>query len=694
MERLALVAVVVLAVGIWVHPSLTGRGKPVVPEARAAAPSDPSPAKFKTIRGQPGFWRAAQTDDGVWWFFSPTDQCEFLNMVTTVQPYQEARDPNGIQFISKDWDGGVGTGGNIDAWAKRTLDRVRELGFKGLGAWSNSAFHNYDVPMTRDLNIWTWMKADQKRFYTPTWQATAERAVREQVIPLRDNRNLIGYFIDNEIDWGDGFSGPSHYFNHLPADDPNRVEVVKVMQSIWPTIQEFNAAWNVQLTDWSELQTWETIPHSEVYSRLYSAWLAHLAGDYFRTTCALIRKHDPNHLILGVRFRGYALREVVRASREHTDVQSINYYVGDGRLDAEMFRMMHEESGQPIMVTEYSFHALDGRSGNRNTVGFSAQVPDQQARADGYRQITQRMARVPYVIGADWFQWMDEPPGGRTNDGEDVNFGIVDVDDKSYELLAQAVRETAPQLNSLHAAAAIDDQHDVWRESFADKPVARAPFLSNPIKLNGDLSDWPDNALMPGIRHSQTIGVNRSELPVPNVLVGWREDGLYFGFEVFDRDIQGAPPKGWWWTRDHVEFWLSTRPPEPDQDGYNLYSHQFFFTPIDWPGDDGLLGQVGQWHRSGDALEDHRIPHTDMKNAVRIFPDRYVVEIFIPKDSLHGFDPAQHSRLAFNIHIRNFQQATDYFWSAPKEVMTQLRPGTWGTLMLDPATGSNLASGR
>jgi len=289
------------------------------------------------------------------------------------------------------------------------------------------------------------------------------------------------------------------------------------------------------------------------------------------------------------------------------------------------------------------------------------------------------------VIGADWFQWHDEPPSGRSHDGEDVNFGIVDVDDEPYDALAAAVRETGPVLNSLHAGSAGDERRDVWRESFETKPTARVPMLERPIRLNGELSDWPAAAQLQGMRHAQTIGLERSKVPMPRIFVGWRPEGVYLGFEVFDNDIQGAPPKGWWWTRDHVEFWVSTRPVEPEHNSYNAYSHQFFFMPNDWPVDDGLMGQVGQWHRPGDAQKDHLIPHPQMKNAVRIFPDRYVVEIFIPRDALHGFDPLSHPQLAFNIHVRNFQQATDYFWSAPKEVMTQLRPSTWGTMILEPA---------
>src|SRR5205823_6564038 len=245
------------------------------------------------------------------------------------------------------------------------------------------------------------------------------------------------------------------YFDSLAADDPNRQQVVVAIRALWPTLDAFNAAWHLTLNDWKQLDQWQLLPKepAEAHAKLLSAWIEHLAGDYFRTTTSLIRRHDPNHLILGVRFKGYAPREVVRASKALTDAQSLNYYVNDAKCDAEMFRMMNAESGQPIIISEYAFHSLDGRSGNRNTVGFAAQVLDQQARADGYHLFTTRLARVPCLIGADWFQWFDEPPGGRDHDGEDVNFGVVDVDDEPYELLAQSIRRTAPLLNPLHDAS-------------------------------------------------------------------------------------------------------------------------------------------------------------------------------------------------------------------------------------------------
>ncbi len=455
------------------------------PDAAKAPKGDDRDAhgrKFDTVRGTEGYWRIARDSAGVWWFLSPDGRPEFLNLVTTVQPALRGQDPVGPDFLSRDWNGSTRRQ-DLHGWAVATLARVHSTGFKGVGAWSNPIFHELDVPMSRDLNVSKSIHKIYHREFSPEWVAAAEEVIRAQVEPLRENRNLVGYYTDNELDWGDVASGPATYFDFLSRDDANRSEVIGVIRSLWATPADFNRDWKAHLRDWDELNTlWRLPRESETaYSRLGSAWLTHLAGHYFRVTTALVHKHDPNHLILGIRFRGAAPREVVQASRGYTDAQSLNYYPGDARLAAGTFRMMSELSGQPLIVSEYSFHALDGRSGNRNTVGFTGQVRDQQARAAGYRLFTTRLARVPYIIGADWFQWMDEPPAGRIGDGEDVNFGIVDVHDRPYGLLERAVSETTPRLNTLHGTSPRDDQLDVWREDYAGGSKRGAVESGDPI---------------------------------------------------------------------------------------------------------------------------------------------------------------------------------------------------------------------
>ncbi len=140
--------------------------------------------------------------------------------------------------------------------------------------------------------------------------------------------------------------------------------------------------------------------------------------------------------------------------------------------------------------------------------------------------------------------------------------------------------------------------------------------------------------------------------------------------------------------RDSVEFWISTRPPRSDQVTYDSFCHHFFFVPVDYPTRDGVAGVVGQWHSPGDTLKESLIPHPDIRQVTRILNDRYVVEMFIPGKALNGFDPVHHPQLAFNFHARNYQHAAEYYWSAPKQVLTQARPNTWGLLYLDPPSGS------
>jgi hypothetical protein len=246
----------------------------------------------------------------------------------------------------------------------------------------------------------------------------------------------------------------------------------------------------------------------------------------------------------------------------------------------------------------------------------------------------------------------------------------------------QAVRETAPKLNPLHEASDSDKREDVWRDNYANRPLFHVPLLEKPIRINGELSDWPAECKVMGMRPALAVGTERDRLREPNVYLGWSAEGLSLGFEVFDSDVSASPASGAWWARDGVEFWISTRPVKSDQEHYDEFCHHFFFVPVDAPAGDGISGVVGQWHSDGDAVGRSLIPHPGIKSATRILGDRYVTEIFLPARALNGFDPVHSPQLGFNIEARNYQHAAEYFWSAPKQVLTQARPCTWGTLYL------------
>lgn len=661
--------------------------------------------------GRPGYWNLQRTEDGVWWLRSPKGERIFLNTVSNVEPFQLAVEDDDPHYVSRDWHGPVTAkptdatpppGGDqvagaadsaptekaLRQWAEATLSRIQEAGFRGIGAWSHRAMYGQPVPISRDLNLWAWAGLDM-RLYDPAWYGAVEQAVRVQVSPLSRDRNLVGYYTDNELHWRRSDT-PRRYFDGLAPGDPNRRVVMEVIRSLWPDVAAWNEATGQAIRNWSELQAQDALPKlpSDVEGALASVLLERIARDYFRITSELVRRYDPNHLILGVRYKGYGPQEVVRAAKGYTDAQSLNLYVSSAQLNRAWFTTAHANTQQPFIISEYAFHAPDNRSGNRNNFGFvGGGVADQAARAEGYRLFTRRMAMVPYIVGADWFQWNDEPPTGRRRDGEDVNFGVVDLYDAPYEPLVAAIQQVTPQLDELHHRSAEGVPNEVWHLEPA--VTFSAPRLDpRRITIDGSFDDWPDYAQMPRLRRSTLVG---SQEPAaeswPRAWLGWCPTGLYLAVEWQDREPAGLGLDDAWWRDDHIEFWIGTPPwPAPDT-GYNRGSHHFFAT-LSAGADDQWEASVGQWHRAGDALAETLAPHPEVLASARCTGGMCRIEVLVPAHALEGWVPQAGRDITFNLAIHDAETLAQYHWSAPKLSDTHLRPDTWGrvTLIAGPPT--------
>jgi hypothetical protein len=363
----------VLAVALLIHPE------------RPPAVSQQS-CQFEKMRGAENYWRVAEDTNNVWWFISPSNKPEFLTTVTTIQPKETSRREGTPTFESSDFDG------DLNKWAEVTASRVFSYGFKGSGAWSNEKIRPF-MPYSHVLCVMTVLS---EPITSPQWESAVDKYIKSQVSPLRENHNLVGYYLDNELKWdGD---------------------------------------------------------------------LAANATKYFKTICTAIRTYDPNHLILGVRFNRRPPLSVLRASRGFVDVHSIQVYDDNGRAWKNMFAEINEIADTPIVISEFSFLSNDNRSGDRNSnwLGYG-RVPSQADRAKNYIYFVSGMATTSFMIGTDWFQWADEPPFGRA-DGEDGNFGIVDIKDQPYEKLVAACRFTNGLSNIIHSQSDSLQQQSVWMD--------------------------------------------------------------------------------------------------------------------------------------------------------------------------------------------------------------------------------------
>jgi hypothetical protein len=245
--------------------------------------------------------------------------------------------------------------------------------------------------------------------YADDFAAGIDQAAATQCTPRKDDPLLIGYFIGNEPPWGDRES-----------------EVVDLI------LAGPDTATKSKLKDF--LAAGDTPTRRKEF--VVTAF-----DKYLDLVCSSIRKYDPNHLNLGIRFGGKVADEVLRAARVF-DVCSINVYEYEPTKQLERANRL---CGRPILIGEFHIGVPENGLG----AGL-VQAENQTERAVGYRYFIEQALSLPYCVGAHWFTWRDEPVLGRM-DGENYNIGLVDVTDRPYPEMVEAAKATNKRLLDVHS---------------------------------------------------------------------------------------------------------------------------------------------------------------------------------------------------------------------------------------------------
>jgi hypothetical protein len=161
-----------------------------------------------------------------------------------------------------------------------------------------------------------------------------------------------------------------------------------------------------------------------------------------------IKKYDGNHLILGCRYIYPPPDEVLKGSIGYTDVISINVYTDPYYMDilfhndlSSVLDKIYGITALPVMITEFSVRAED--SGLPNTIptkGVVVTVETQSNRAQYYEEYVERFLSKSFIVGYRWFEYIDEPAKGRSPDGENSNFGLVNINDEPWTTLVERAR--------------------------------------------------------------------------------------------------------------------------------------------------------------------------------------------------------------------------------------------------------------
>jgi hypothetical protein len=450
-------------------------------------------------------------DGGVWWLTLPGGPRFFSVGADTVNGGDKTTRDRGYYFEKYYPDQA--------AWAADTQARLYAWGFNTRGGWSDPTTA-MSLPLVPEIDLG---RNARLHWFDPFAPEALERTIakaRELTAPYRDNPAVIGYFTDNEVGW---WNAPlfKWYLGNEWA--------IYAKRHVWRMVYDhYQGKWDRLLADFVPAPGYDSFEAlkkggAELKLRpgargiaLINKVTAACAGRYYELVHKALRAVDPSRLVMGDRLPLYYNQDAVLASRGFLDVLSTNYNVDtpDGWVAPYYFEGLEKLTNTPVLVSEFFFAANENRSGNVNN-GHLMHVATQAERATGAAAAVRHFAAFPNVAGIHWFQYYDEPSGGR-GDGEDFNMGLVDIHNAPYEKLLAAMVPANRQAQALHAASA----GQAVPPQPAVVPIRRAAVPVSPT--DAGLADWPDKAgtRLPWFR------LPAPYVPFGDVHLSWSQDGL------------------------------------------------------------------------------------------------------------------------------------------------------------------------
>ena len=414
-------------------------------------------------------------------------------------------------------------------WSAAARRRLLDWGFNSAGAWS-LAPQQLALPTAINLELGRYARLHWFDPFDPATEARVFGEARRLTAPYRGSPYRIGYFSDNEVGWWSG--ALFVFFSQKPAANFTKQRWVALLRRL------YHDDWRRFVADFvppAGVASWDGLLRAEQVTRLrpggdgsraVEAWTEAVAEHYYATIAAALKAADPDALYLGDRLPIYYDPAAVRAAARHVDALAVNYNVDspEGWIASYFFDGLRTLSGgKPVFVSEWFYAAAENRSGNRNN-GHLMTVATQRERALGAAAAARSFAAVPDLVGLDWFQFYDYPRGGRA-DGEDYDFGLVDIDDRPYADLVQQLSAANRAFAGLHAAA-----HPAARPGRHNFTVPMAAI----DPAHHSLVDWPKPAsLLPPLQATRGPAFGEAYLV-------WNEGGIALatiGQDYYDREL-------------------------------------------------------------------------------------------------------------------------------------------------------------
>lgn len=402
------------------------------------------------VRGNTTGFFHVENINGIWWIIDPEGNAFISKGVNCVNFWGDYSPNLGYSPYNKAVQKKYG---GVETWAEATVEKLRGFGFNTIGSWSSVETFELRIPYTVILNIAAtagseWLSGKVVDYFSERFEEVANEIAEKECAPRKDDPYLLGYFTDNELRWSPDWRSSKHLFDDYLALERNasgKRALIQFLRDKYGKIGALNEKWDTSFTSFEEILDIYEPPGGAALDSDRLGFLERVSKRYFQVCHDAIRKQDPNHLILGCRFAFKPPDEVLKGCVECVDIISVNNY--DWEPPINSFREINMLTGLPVMLTEFSFKARD--SGLPNTRGAGTPLATQEDRAERYEKYVSRLVSEPYVVGYHWFQYVDQPAQGRF-DGENSNFGLVNIMDEEWVILVTRARTVNFKVELIH----------------------------------------------------------------------------------------------------------------------------------------------------------------------------------------------------------------------------------------------------
>ncbi|MDJ0686944.1 MAG: hypothetical protein QNJ41_00385 [Xenococcaceae cyanobacterium MO_188.B32] len=383
-----------------------------------------------TIRGQKGFFRVGKSVNGKWWFIDPEDKAFYHKGSTGLNVGKSGGRRANLPPVSEET-------------AKKWVGYLKAWGFNAMGAWTTPEFFDKNMPFTEIIETFfekPWLKTKFPDVWDSQWSDNIDAKCKQLCQPLRNNKMLLGYFLDNERGFIEVLKHNEKIIANAPIYQSKKVtnkkkselpeepilntegigllqfslsqpEDVPATKKAWEfvlqrhkSLEGLSKAWQIEIKSpdyFKNLTAQRKLLISPTYLQDQHDFVKLWVEQYYQVVSSKIHKYDPNHLLLGTRWGGTPGNAVLAAERKWADVVSQNNYRANFY---ERFDDLYQEVQRPILngeINTWSGHFLYVRNPIEPPGGYDRATRRRLREEEALNRIFSH----PGVLGYTKYRW-------------------------------------------------------------------------------------------------------------------------------------------------------------------------------------------------------------------------------------------------------------------------------------------------